>query len=94
MPCIYHTHGGGMTILHTRDKMYRYQCDAMAASGLVVVSVEFRNCGAEDGPNTFPAGLVSALQPLRGARRAHACAANDLLMELHNLAHNVIEIGH
>jgi acetyl esterase len=57
LPCIYHTHGGGMALGHAKDATYMYQRDAMAAEGLIVVGVEFRNCGGADGLNPFPAGL-------------------------------------
>jgi acetyl esterase len=57
LPCIYHTHGGGMAILHAADANYVYWRDRLALEDLVVVGVEFRNCAGADGHNAFPAGL-------------------------------------
>ena len=57
LPCVYHTHGGGMAILHAVDECYVYWRDRLAAEGLVCVGVEFRNCAGADGHNQFPAGL-------------------------------------
>jgi acetyl esterase/lipase len=57
LPCVYHTHGGGMAMLHGSDFNYVYWRDRLACEGLVVVGVEFRNCAGADGHNEFPAGL-------------------------------------
>ena len=57
LPCVYHTHGGGMALLHASDANYVYFRDRLACEGLVVVGVEFRNCAGADGHNVFPAGL-------------------------------------
>jgi len=57
LPCIVHTHGGGMTILTAADPGYGRWRDMLAATGLVVVGVEFRNAGGTLGPHPFPAGL-------------------------------------
>ncbi len=57
LPCVVHTHGGGMTILSAAGPTYVSWRDALAASGLVVVGVEFRNAGGTLGPHPFPAGL-------------------------------------
>ena len=57
LPCIYHTHGGGMVILSaTGDNFVHWRSD-LAASGLVVVGVEFRNGAGDLGNHPFPAGL-------------------------------------
>jgi acetyl esterase/lipase len=57
LPCVYHTHGGGMVILSaTGDNFVRWRSD-LAASGLVVVGVEFRNGAGDLGNHPFPAGL-------------------------------------
>ena len=65
MPCVFHTHGGGMVILTAEDPGYVRWRNDLAQSGLVVVGVEFRNgCGVL-GNHPFPAGLNdcdSALQ--------------------------------
>jgi acetyl esterase/lipase len=57
LPCIVHTHGGGMTILTAADPGYVRWRDMLAATGLVVVGVEFRNAAGTLGPHPFPAGL-------------------------------------
>lgn len=65
LPCIYHTHGGGMAILAAADAGYVRWRDELAVTGLVVVGVEFRNAAGKLGPHPFPAGLndcVSGLQ--------------------------------
>lgn len=65
LPCVYHTHGGGMVILTAAGPTYVRWRDELAASGLVVVGVEFRNGGGKLGNHPFPAGLndcVSGLQ--------------------------------
>jgi acetyl esterase/lipase len=58
-----------MTMLEAASLSYRSLRDSLAASGLVVVGVEFRNAGGKLGPHPFPAGLndcVSALQWMAG----------------------------
>ncbi len=57
LPCIVHTHGGGMAILTAADPGYVAWRDTLAATGLVVVGVEFRNAAGTLGPHPFPAGL-------------------------------------
>ncbi|MBP73318.1 MAG: alpha/beta hydrolase, partial [Gammaproteobacteria bacterium] len=65
LPCVFHTHGGGMVILSAKDPNFVRWRNALAQSGLVVVGVEFRNGGGQLGDYPFPAGLNdcdSALQ--------------------------------
>lgn len=57
LPCVVHTHGGGMVILKAADPAYVRWRDELAATGLVVVGVEFRNGAGELGNHPFPAGL-------------------------------------
>ena len=57
MPCVVHTHGGGMAILSATGESYIRWRDDLAATGMVVVGVEFRNAGGKLGPHPFPAGL-------------------------------------
>ena len=57
LPCILHLHGGGMVILEAADPNYDRWRDELAATGLVVVGVEFRNAGGKLGNHPFPAGL-------------------------------------
>ncbi len=57
MPAIVHTHGGGMVIAAAADPNYVRWRDELAAVGLVVVGVEFRNGSGKLGNHPFPAGL-------------------------------------
>ena len=57
MPCVVHTHGGGMAILSATGENYVKWRDDLAATGMVVVGVEFRNAAGRLGPHPFPAGL-------------------------------------
>lgn len=64
-PGVLHLHGGGMVLLEAAGPAFVRWRDALAASGLVVVGVEFRNGGGKHGAHPFPAGLndcSSALQ--------------------------------
>ena len=64
-PGILHLHGGGMVLLEAAGTAYIRFRDELAAAGLIVVGVEFRNAGGKHGPYPFPAGLndcTSALQ--------------------------------
>jgi acetyl esterase len=65
LPGILHLHGGGMVLLEAAGPGYVNWRTDLAASGLVVVGVEFRNGAGKHGPYPFPAGLndcASALQ--------------------------------
>jgi acetyl esterase/lipase len=57
LPGLLHLHGGGMTILEASGSSYQRWRDHLAASGLVVCGVEFRNASGKLGPHPFPAGL-------------------------------------
>ena len=57
LPGILHLHGGGMCLMSATGSMYDRWCAELAATGLVVVSVEFRNSAGKLGPFPFPAGL-------------------------------------
>ena len=56
-PGILHIHGGGMVILSAEGASYQRWRNEMAALGMVVVGVEFRNAAGALGPHPFPAGL-------------------------------------
>lgn len=65
VPGVLHLHGGGMVLLEAAGAAYARWRDELAASGLIVVGVEFRNGGGKHGAYPFPAGLndcSSALQ--------------------------------
>ncbi len=64
-PCIFHIHGGGMAFGSATDIGYVRWRDNLAATGLVVVGVEFRNSAGELGPHPYPAGLNDCAAGLR-----------------------------
>lgn len=57
IPGVLHFHGGGMTFLSTSSPVYSRWRDELAATGMVVIGVEFRNAAGVHGPHPFPAGL-------------------------------------
>jgi acetyl esterase len=57
LPAVVHLHGGGMAIASAADDTYMRLREHLAATGLVVIGVEFRNSGGKLGPYPFPAGL-------------------------------------
>ena len=65
LPGLVHLHGGGMTILSAADDNYVRWRDELAAAGMVVVGVEFRNAGGKLGPYPFPAGLDDCAAAVR-----------------------------
>jgi acetyl esterase/lipase len=74
LPGVYYIHGGGMATLSCFDGMYRGWGKHIAANGVVVVMVDFRNCvvpssAPEVAP--FPAGLNDCVSGLRWVA-AHA----------------------
>ncbi len=46
LACVYYIHGGGMASLSCYDGMYRGWGKIIAANGVAVVMVDFRNCVA------------------------------------------------
>ena len=69
LPGLVNLHGGGMVILTAADPDTTRWRNILAAEGLVVVGVEFRNGGGKLGPHPFPAGLNDCAA---GARWTHA----------------------
>ena len=57
VPSIVHIHGGGMAFGGATDLGYIRWRENLAATGIVVVGVEFRNSAGRLGPYPFPAGL-------------------------------------
>lgn len=57
LPAVVHLHGGGMAIASAADTTYMRLREYLAATGLLVVGVEFRNSGGKLGPHPYPAGL-------------------------------------
>ncbi len=78
VPCIVHTHGGGMVLMGATDPMFVRWRDSLADLGMVVVGVEFRNGGGRLGNHPFPAGLndcASAVQWVHSNRDALGVSA-------------------
>lgn len=65
LPCVYHIHGGGMVLLQASGPAYARWRDELAATGLVIVGVEYRNGGGVLGNHPFPAGLDDCMAGLR-----------------------------
>jgi acetyl esterase len=65
LPVVVHLHGGGGVILSATDGCYARWRDELAASGLVVVGVEFRNGAGALGNNPYPAGLNDCASAVR-----------------------------
>jgi acetyl esterase len=57
LPCVVHLHGGGGVILSAADSCYERFRDELAAQGVVVVGVEFRNAAGKLGNHPYPAGV-------------------------------------
>ncbi len=67
VPCVYYIHGGGMASLSCFDGMYRGWAKFIAANGVAVVMVDFRNSvTASSAPEVepFPAGLNDCVSGL------------------------------
>ncbi|MCB1121599.1 MAG: alpha/beta hydrolase [Verrucomicrobiae bacterium] len=57
LPCVYHIHGGGMVVLEATGSNCERWRNELAALGLVVIGVEFRNGAGKLGNHPFPSGL-------------------------------------
>jgi acetyl esterase len=78
LPCVYYIHGGGMTVMSCFDGMYRAWGKVIAAQGVAVAMVDFRNAlrpssAPEVAP--FPAGLNDCVSGLKWVH-ANAGALN------------------
>jgi acetyl esterase len=76
LPCVYYIHGGGMTVMSCYDGMYRAWGKIIAAHGVAVAMVDFRNAlRASSAPEVapFPAGLNDCVS---GLKWVHANAAS------------------
>ena len=74
LACVYYLHGGGMAQMSCFDGMYRGWGKHIAANGVAVVMVDFRNClVASSAPEVapFPAGLNDCVSGLHWTA-AHA----------------------
>jgi acetyl esterase len=57
LPAVVHLHGGGMAILSAAEAITHRAREYLAATGVVVVGVEFRNSAGKLGVHPYPAGL-------------------------------------
>jgi acetyl esterase/lipase len=68
LPCVYYIHGGGMQSMSAFDGMYRAWGRIIAAQGVAVAMVDFRNClQASSAPQVepYPAGLNDCVAGLK-----------------------------
>jgi acetyl esterase len=65
LACVVHLHGGGMAILSATDTAIMRGRECIAATGLVVVGVEFRNSAGKLGVHPYPAGLNDCAAAVR-----------------------------
>lgn len=75
LPCLYHTHGGGMCIMSVLDQSYQSLYSTLVAEGgICVIGVEFRNSagGLTYGPNAPPAPFPKGLNDCYAGLR-HVC---------------------
>ena len=76
LPCVYYIHGGGMQAMSAFNGMYRSWGRIIAAQGVVVAMVDFRNSvRASSAPEVapYPAGLNDCVS---GLKWLHANAAS------------------
>jgi acetyl esterase len=67
IPCVVHLHGGAMTFLTATEPVFVHLRNELAATGLVVIGVEFRNAGGKLGDHPYPAGLKDCISAVRWA---------------------------
>ncbi len=75
LPCVYYIHGGGMMTMSAYDGMYRAWSRLIAAEGVAVAMVDFRNCvRASSAPEVapFPAGLNDCVSGVKWVSAHHA----------------------
>jgi acetyl esterase/lipase len=68
VPCIYYTHGGGMVYLSAYNENYQAWGRIMAAQGVAVAMVDFRNAllpSSAPEVEPFPAGLNDCVSGLK-----------------------------
>ncbi|GAC1591374.1 MAG: alpha/beta hydrolase [Acidimicrobiales bacterium] len=75
LPCVYYIHGGGMQTMSCYDGNYRAWARIIAAQGVAVAMVDFRNALTPSSVNEvapFPAGLNDCVSGLRWIAATHA----------------------
>ena len=68
LPCVYYIHGGGMQTMSCFDGMYKSWGRIIAAQGVAVAMVDFRNCltpSSAEEVAPYPAGLNDCVSGLR-----------------------------
>ncbi len=68
VPCVYYIHGGGMQVMSCFDGMYRAWGRIIAAEGVAVAMVDFRNCvlpSSAPEVEPFPAGLHDCISGVK-----------------------------
>ena len=68
LPCIYYIHGGGMQSGTAFGAMYRVWARVLAAQGVAVAMVDFRNCVSPSSApeiEPFPAGLNDCISGVK-----------------------------
>jgi acetyl esterase len=76
LPCVYYIHGGGMASMSCFDGMYRAWGKIIAAQGVAVAMVDFRNClTPSSAPDVvpFPGGLNDCVS---GVKWLHSMAGD------------------
>ena len=79
VPCVYYIHGGGMQSMSCFLGMYRAWGKIIAAQGVAVAMVDFRNCltpSSADEVAPFPAGLNDCVSGLKWL--VSACASLNI----------------
>ena len=75
VPCVYYIHGGGMQTMSCYDGNYRAWARIIAAQGVAVAMVDFRNALAPSSAMEvapFPAGLHDCVSGLKWIAAKHA----------------------
>jgi acetyl esterase/lipase len=75
LPCVYYIHGGGMQSMSAFDGMYRAWGKIIAAQGVAVAMVDFRNCLEPSSAlevEPYPAGLNDCVAGLKWVAAHHA----------------------
>lgn len=65
VPAVVYIHGGGMVIGSTDNPPQNHWAEALVGTGLVVITVHFRNAYSKEGDNPFPAGLEDCASATR-----------------------------
>ena len=80
LACVYYIHGGGMQSMSAYDGMYRAWGRIIAAQGVAVAMVDFRNAlQASSAPEVepYPAGLNDCVAGLKWVAANHAALGID-----------------